>query len=76
MHKRQEEMKQLRRSCRDRPEWAFQQGHPGYCPECEQDVAITLDRHMMNTHLELGQLWQCPVEWSTVWKEKQLLNSF
>ena len=23
---------------------------------------------MMNVHLELGQLWRCPVEWCTVWK--------
>ena len=23
---------------------------------------------MMNAHLELGQLWRCPVEWCTVWK--------
>ena len=68
MHHRQEEMEQLHHSCRDRPERAFRQGHPGYCPECKQDVAITLDRHMMNTHLELGQLWRCPVEWCTVWK--------
>ena len=23
---------------------------------------------MINFHLELGQLWQCPVEWCAVWK--------
>ena len=23
---------------------------------------------MVNSHLELGQLWRCPVEWCTVWK--------
>ena len=24
---------------------------------------------MMNVHLELGQLWRCPVEWCAVWKD-------
>ena len=51
-------MEQLLRSCRDRPEREFRQRLPGYFPECKEYVAITLDRHMMNTHLELGQL--CP----------------
>ena len=23
---------------------------------------------MIDVHLELGQLWQCPVEWCAVWK--------
>ena len=68
IHKRQEEMEQLRRSCRDRPEREFRQGHPGYCPECKEYVVIALDRHSMNTHLELGHLWWCPVEWCAVWK--------
>ena len=52
----------------DRPEREFRQGHPGYCPQCKEYVAIALDRHKMNNHLELGQLWRCPVEWCAVWK--------
>ena len=35
---------------------------------CQEQVATALDRHMMNVHLELEQLWRCPVEWCTVWK--------
>ena len=35
---------------------------------CKEYVAIALDRHMINTHLELGQLWRCPVKWCAVWK--------
>ena len=54
MHKCQEEMEKLRRSCRDRPEQEFRQGHPGHCPQCHEYVAPALDRHMMNNHLELG----------------------
>ena len=41
-----------------------------------QDFALCVRRKlplpwtyiMMNVHLELGQLWRCPVEWCTVWK--------
>ena len=31
-------------------------------------MASALDIHMINVHLELGQLWRCPVEWCAVWK--------
>ena len=51
---RQEEMEQLRRSCRDWLERAFRQGHPSYCPTCKEYVAIALDRNMMNTHLAVS----------------------
>ena len=27
-----------------------------------------LDPHMIASHLELGQLWRCPVTWCAVWK--------
>ena len=27
-----------------------------------------LSRHIIEHHLELGQLWRCPVEWCLVWK--------
>ena len=68
MHKRQEEMETLRRECRDRPEREFRQGHPDHSPQCHEYVTPALDQHMMNNHLELGQLWRCSVEWCTVWK--------
>ena len=55
-------------SCWHRPERVFGHGRPGYCPQCKEYVAGALDRHMMNNHLVLGQLWRCPVEWCAVWK--------
>ena len=60
------EMEQLRRDCCDWLE--CRHSHPGRCSLCQEYVATALDRHMMNVHLELGQLWRCPVEWCTVWK--------
>ena len=59
MHKRQADMENLRRSCWHQPERASSHGRPGYCPQCKEYVAGALDRHMMNNHLELGQLWRC-----------------
>ena len=35
---------------------------------CQERIPSALDVHMMNVHLELGQLWQGPVEWCAVWK--------
>ena len=55
-----------RRSC-NRPKWEFRHNRPGFCSLCQEQVATALDIHMMNVHLELGQLWRCPVEWCTMW---------
>ena len=35
---------------------------------CDPVLPSALDVHMIKFHLELGQLWRCPVEWCTVWK--------
>ena len=61
MKKRAKEVEQLWRFARRRPEWAFRQ-------MCRVQIDSDLDIHMMGTHLELGQLWRCPVEWCAVWK--------
>ena len=68
MRKRLIDMERLRRRSRNRPEWEFRHNRPGFSL-CQEQVATALDIHMMNVHLELGQLWRCPVEWCTVWKD-------
>ena len=35
---------------------------------CKIRTEHSLDSHMMCYHLDLGQLWRCPVEWCAVWK--------
>ena len=40
----------------------------GFCAICNVDIESALDVHMTGYHLELGQLWRCPVEWCAVWK--------
>ena len=54
--------------CSLSPEWAFQHNQLGFCSVCQQQIASASDVHMINVYLELGQLWQCPVEWCAVWK--------
>ena len=68
MYKRQADMVSLRRLYWHWPERVFSHGRPGYYPQCKEYVTSALDRHMTNNHLELGQLWRCPVEWCAVWK--------
>ena len=53
---------------RHRPDRAFRHNAPGFCPVCEDWIESALDVHMTNVHLEMAQLWRCPVEWCAVWK--------
>ena len=68
MQRRGLEMKRLRRQAYRRPEWAYRHSQLGFCPMCKTLVESSLEVHMMCFHLELGQLWRCPVEWCAVWK--------
>ena len=68
MQERGREMEQLRRQAFQRPEWAYRHAQPGLCPVCKIVIDSRVDVHMMGFHLELGQLWRCPVEWCAVWK--------
>ena len=38
------------------------------CSYCEKRIKLDMVRHVANYHLELAQLWRCPVSWCTVWK--------
>ena len=46
----------------------WRSGFPGFCGVCNIGIYSALDAHMIATHLELGQLWRCPVTWCAVWK--------
>ena len=35
---------------------------------CGKRIKLDLARHVANYHLELAELWRCPVSWCTVWK--------
>ena len=68
MRERGREMEVLRRQPSQRPEWAYRLTKPGPCYICKTVVDGSLQVHMTEFHLELGQLWRCPVEWCAVWK--------
>ena len=46
--------------------WLPQQS--GNCTHCGKYIQMALGKHIAFYHLELAQLWRCPVMWCTVWK--------
>ena len=41
----------------------FWHNQTGFFSVCQEPIVTVLDVHVINVHLELGQLWRCPVEW-------------
>ena len=41
---------------------------PGACTYCGKFIKCDMYRHVSTFHLDLGQLWRCPVSWCTVCK--------
>ena len=61
MQRRAKEVERPRRGARHRSDCAFRHSAPGFCTICRVKIESTLDVHLINSHLELGQLWRCPV---------------
>ena len=40
----------------------------GACAYCGKWIKCDMNRHVSTYHLDLGQLWRCPVSGCTVWK--------
>ena len=57
------ELEQMRKVCRDRFGPAA-----CTCPTCEKYIQVNLGKHVALYHLDLAQLWRCPVDWCPVWK--------
>ena len=58
---RQRELEQMRKAAKIK----YRQKHLAPCTFCG---TIIKNRHVARRHLELAQLWRCPVSWCTVWK--------
>ena len=41
---------------------------PAQCEFCSRTIWCDMYRHVARCHLDLAQLWRCPVAWCTVWK--------
>ena len=46
----------------------FRQTKPSPCGYCGRVIKCDMYRHVTKFHLDLAQLWRCPVSWCTVWK--------
>ena len=46
----------------------FPSTRPGSFSYCSTWIKCDMYRHVAKFHLNLAQLWRCPVSWSTVWK--------
>ena len=68
MKERSVELEDLLRQAYAGLQSAYRYTGRGYCPVCKIRTKHSLDSHMMCYHLDLGQLWRCPVEWCAVWK--------
>ena len=64
MTKRQVDMEAQCRECKRQ----FGNLRPGKCPHCGTYINTSLSRHVMSFHLNLGQLWRCPIPWCSVCK--------
>ena len=68
LRRRASDVERLRRDAPKRADKTFRYSGPGFCGICDTRIYSALDAHMIADHLELGQLWRCPVTWCAVWK--------
>ena len=46
----------------------YQQTRPMPCRFCGKVIRVDMYRHVARLHLDLVQLWRCPIAWCTTWK--------
>ena len=64
MTRYQQDLECKRKECKER----FGCTQSGNCTHCGKYIQMDLGKHIAFFHLELAQLWRCPVMWCTVWK--------
>ena len=60
----QRELEEMRKAAKVK----YRQKHPWLCTFCGTLIRCDMYRHVARCHLQLAQLWRCPVSWCTVWK--------
>ena len=60
----QQELEGMRAEAKQR----FRQTRLSSCVYCGTWIKCNMYRHMAKLHLDLAQLWRCPVSWCTGWK--------
>ena len=64
MSRYQFDLDQMRKECREQ----FGSTQSGTCMTCGKHMQQNLGKHIALYHMELAQLWRCPVSWCTAWK--------
>ena len=70
MSKYQHDLERMRKECRER----FGSTQSGNCPHCGKYIQQNLGKHIALYHIELAQLWRCPVSWCTVWERLRIVS--
>ena len=61
---RQQDLELMRKSAKK----DYQQIRPMPCRFCGKVIRVDMHRHVARLHLDLVQLWRCPIAWCTTWK--------
>ena len=64
MSRYQQDSEHMRKECKER----FGCTQSGNCTHCGKYIQRDLGKHIAFYHMELAQLWRCPVMWCTMWK--------
>ena len=64
MRWRQPELEEMRKAASVQ----YRKKQPAPCEFCGTLIRCDMYRHVARYHLDLTQLWRCPVSWCTVWK--------
>ena len=64
MSRYQQDLELMRKECKEQ----FGCTQSGNCTHCGKYIQRDLGKHIAFYHIELAQLWRCPVMWCTVWK--------
>ena len=62
MGRHQVDLEHLRHECREH----YSNVQSGLCMHCGKYIRLDLGRHVASFHLNLSQLWRCPVTWCTI----------
>ena len=60
----QQDLELLRKSAKK----TYSQTQPMPCRFCGKVICVDMYRHVARLHLDLVQLWRCPIAWCTTWK--------
>ena len=64
MRWRQPELEEMQQAAK----LQYRKNQPAQCDFCSITIRCDIYRRMTRCHLDLAQLWRCPVAWCTVWK--------